>query len=127
MKTDDLKQVMDWLKTTDIVEVGYNHGEDGFSLATAEAPSPSYPPPASRFAAVSSPAVGILRWNEPGKPRPAEEADPVEEGQLLAVVETAKGKFSPVKAPSTGRLARVLAEDGAAVEFGQALFFIESR
>lgn len=125
MKTEDLTQVMAWIRTTDLVEVGYDRGGDGFALSTAEA-APAYPAPASKFSAVAAPAIGIFQWSEPGRARPAEEGAPMAEGEQLAVVETAKGKFTPVKAPCAGRLAKVLIEAGSAVEFGQALFFIEN-
>ena len=126
MKTEELTKVLAWIRTTDLVEVGYNHGDDGFALSTAEAPAAYPAPPASRFSAVTSPAVGIFQWSEPGRARPAEEGAAVAEGGLLGVVETTKGKFTAVKAPCAGRLSKVLAEAGAAVEFGQALFFIEN-
>ena len=60
MKTEQLQEVMSWLKSTDLVEVQYKSGKDGFTLATAESvPAPSYPIPASRFQPVTSPAVGL--------------------------------------------------------------------
>ncbi len=50
----------------------------------------------------------------------------VAEGDLLGLIEGG-GAPRPVKAPCAGVVARVFIEDGAAVEFGQPLLFLEPR
>ncbi|MBI3553821.1 MAG: acetyl-CoA carboxylase biotin carboxyl carrier protein subunit [Elusimicrobia bacterium] len=126
MNTQEIEEVLSWLKGTDLVEVSYRQGQKGFSLATSESSAaPHYPIPASRFTPIASPAVGVFQWSEPGRPRQAEEGAEVAAGQGLGLVETGKGKSAPVTAPSAGRLARVMVEAGAAVEFDQPLFFLE--
>lgn len=128
MKTEKLQEVLAWLKTTDLVEVKYKQGEDGFSLATAEgAPVPHYPLPASRSQPVTSPAVGLFQWSALGKARRAEEGVEVAEGETLGLVETGKGKSTPVTAPCAGRVARVFIEGGSPAEYGQVLLFLEPR
>lgn len=127
MKPEDLQKVMSWLQTTDLVEVSYNRDQKGFSLSVAEgAAAPSYPVPAGRYTPVASPAVGLFQWNEPGRPRKAEEGLAVAAGDILGVVETAKGRFAPVPAPASGRVARLLVDAGACVEFGQPILFLET-
>jgi biotin carboxyl carrier protein len=128
MKTENLKDVLAWLKTTDLVEVQYKSGAEGFSLATAEAPAAQhYPLPASRFQPVTSPAVGLFQFAALGKAKKAEEGAEIAEGDTLGIVETAKGQSTPVKAPCAGRVAKVFIEGGSPAEYGQVLLFLEPR
>lgn len=128
MNTEELQGVLSWIKTTDLVEISYKNGEKGFTLASAQPQAqPSYPVVASRFVPVIAPAVGLFQWNAPGKARTVEEGREVAEGEALGLVEQARGKSSPVKAPCAGRVARVMVEGGAAVEYGQPLLFLEPR
>ncbi len=125
MATEQLKDVLDWMRRTDLVEISYRSEGRGFSLSTAEnAAQPHYPLPAARFTPVCSPAVGLFQWNAPGRARAADEGSPVAEDEVLGLIEVAPGKTTPVKAPCAGKLARVFAESGKAVEYGQPLFFI---
>ena len=128
MKTENLQEVLAWLKTTDLVEVQYKAEGEGFSLATAEAPAlPNYPIPQSRFQPVTAPAVGIFQFSALGKARKAEEGVDVAEGETLGLVEVAKGKTAPVTAPCAGRVAKVFVEGAGPVEYGQVLLFVEPR
>lgn len=125
MGTEQVKDVLDWMRKTDLVEISYRAEGRGFSLSTAEnLAQPNYPLPTARFTPVCSPAVGVFQWNAPGRARAAEEGAPVSEGEVLGLIETAPGKTTPVKAPCAGKLARVFAEAGKAAEYGQPLFFI---
>jgi biotin carboxyl carrier protein len=124
MTTDQVQQVLDWMRKTDLVEVRYREDGKGFSLSTAENAAPPYPAPVSRFTPVCSPGVGLFQWNAPGRAKAAEEGSAVSEGDVLGLVETAPGKTTPVTAPCAGKLARAFAESGKAVEYGQPLFFI---
>ena len=128
MNTQELQDVLSWIKTTDLVEVSYKSGETGFTLASTQPQAPQhYPAAAARFLPVVSPAVGLFQWNEPGRAKPVDEGSEVAEGDLLGVVETAKGKLSAIKAPAAGRVARVMIDGGAAVEYGQPLMFLAPR
>ena len=126
MDAKNISEVMSWIKSTDLVEVTFREGEDGFALTTAEAPAP--PPEAaafpSRFVPVTASAVGLFQAGELGRPRLAEEGRRVAEGDLLGLIDGG-GKPEPIKAPCAGRIARVLAEAGSPVEFGQPILFIE--
>lgn len=124
----DLRDVSDWMKTTDLVEVAWKKGAKGFSLAAPDAPSTSLsapPLPASRFLPVASEGVGVFQFSEPGKARKAEEGAAVAAGDVLGVVVTGSGAQKAVKAASAGRVAKVFVEAGQAVEYGQPLFLVE--
>lgn len=128
MKTPELQEVLTWLKTTDLVEVEYKRGGDGFAIATAQAqPTPHYPIPASRFQAVTSPAVGLFQFSALGKARQAEEGAEVAEGAALGLIETGRGQSTLVKAPCSGRIAKVFIEAGSPAQYGQVLLFVEPR
>ena len=128
MNTNQLTEVMSWIKTTDLVEVVYDEDGDGFALQTAEAlHEPSYPIPASRFLPVVSPSIGIFQFSALGKARRAEEGVEVSEGEVLGQVDSGRGHATPVKAPCAGRVAKVFIEAGAPAEYGQALLFLEPR
>ena len=129
MDTQQIRDVLDWMKGTDVVEAVYKKDGKGFALATAEAP-PSIPGaglPPSRYVPVASETVGLFQWSEPGKARRAEEGAAVSEGDVLAVVVTGSGAFKPVKSPCAGTVSKCFADAGQAVEYGRPLFLIEPR
>ena len=74
MKTVQLEEIVSWFKSTDLTEVAYREGEDGFSLSKTEnraaAPIANLP---NRYLAVASPAVGLFSFSEPGRARGADE------------------------------------------------------
>jgi biotin carboxyl carrier protein len=125
METRELRGVLEWMKTTDLVEVGYKKDGRGFSLSS-ETPIPAGDFPSSRFVPATASAVGIFQWGAPGRPKAAEEGSSVKEGDLLAVVIGA-GEPSPVKAPCSGTVAKVFVEPGDAVDFGRPLFLIRAE
>jgi biotin carboxyl carrier protein len=127
MKTDELQDIIGWIRTTDLVEVGYKDASHGFSLTSAQPPSAPPAAPASRLVAVTAPGVGIFRWGKPGRARRAEEGADVELGAEIGYVEGAVGKARPVTAPCAGRVSKVFVESDAPVEYGQPLLFIDPR
>ncbi len=127
MKTEKLKEILTWIRSTDLVEVSFREGATNFSLATTDAPPAEVAPlvfPA-RFTPVCADAVGVFQWNAPGKARTAEEGKPIAQDGVLGLIETAPGKTTPVKAPCAGSVSRVMVESGDAVQYGQPLFFLE--
>lgn len=127
MDTAQIRKVVDWMKGTDLVEVAYKKGSAGFALTTPGAPATEPAIPASRFVPVASPAVGVLQWNAPGKPRKTEEGADVAEGDVLAVISVGKSSEKIVKAPCAGRVVKLLAEAGDAVDYGRAIAILEPK
>ena len=89
------------------------------------------PPPApaaddaSHPGAVISPLVGVVYVApEPGGRPLVMVGDEIREGDTLFIVEAMK-TMNPVRAPRGGRVARILAENGARVEYGEVLLILE--
>ena len=80
---------------------------------------------ASHPGAVKSPMVGVAYLlPEPGAAPFVKVGDTVSEGQTLCLIEAMK-TFNPVKAPRGGKIAKILVENGAPVEYGEPLMIIE--
>jgi biotin carboxyl carrier protein len=129
MDTTQIRDVLAWMKSTDLVEVAFKRSGEGFALSTADAPAAisGGSMPASRFVPVASESVGVFQWSEPGKARKAEEGTDVAEGDVLGVVVSGSGAAASVKAPCAGRVAKCFADAGQAVEYGRPLFLLEPR
>jgi len=125
MDTKLIKEVTDWLKTTDLAEFCYENNGNSIEIKTQEA----LPEPAQftcSLCAVTSPAVGVYHAAEKGQNLTLTEGQTVEKGTLLGQVETYAKKHK-ITAPVTGKLRVVAAQEGNAVEFGLPLFFIEPQ
>ena len=80
---------------------------------------------ASHPGAVISPLVGVVYVApEPGGPPFVTVGDDIAEGDTLFIVEAMK-TMNPVRAPRAGRVTRILAENGARVEYGEVLLILE--
>ena len=74
---------------------------------------------------VKSPMVGTFyRSASPGSKALAELGAPVKEGEPICIIEAMK-IMNEIEADRSGTVARILCENGQAVEFGQPLFIIE--
>jgi len=81
--------------------------------------------PAAHPGAVTSPMVGTVYLQaEPGAPSFISVGDTVSEGQTLLIVEAMK-TMNHIPAPASGKVARILVDDGAPVEFGSPLVILE--
>ena len=123
MDTKLIKEVTDWLKTTDLAEFCYEKDGDCIEVKTAEA----LPEPAKftcSLSAVCAPAIGIYKTAAKGKNVLLKEGAQVKEGETLGVVETVSKQHN-ITAPVAGILHVIAAEDGKPVEYNQPLFFIE--
>ena len=81
--------------------------------------------PAQHPGAVTSPMVGTAYMAaEPGAAPFVSVGDTVKEGQTLLIVEAMK-TMNHIPAPRAGKVARILIEDGAPVEFGAPLLILE--
>lgn len=100
--------------------------------AAASAPSaaPSAPvaeneDPAQLPGAVTSPMVGTAYLSaEPGADAFVTVGDTVKEGQTLLIIEAMK-TMNQIPAPASGKVTRILIDDGAPVEFGDPLIVVE--
>ena len=123
MDTKLIKEVTDWMKTTDLTEFCYEKNGDCIEIKTQEAlPEPTHF--ACTLTAVCSPAVGIYHAAEKGKNLSLTEGQTVTQGMALGIVETVSKKHK-ITAPADGKLRVVNVQEGAVVEFGLPLFFIE--
>ncbi len=79
----------------------------------------------NHFQPITAPMVGTFyRAANPDAPPFVEEGDEVEPGQTVCIIEAMK-LFNEIQAEVRGRIARVLAENGTPVEYGQPLFLID--
>ncbi|MGX9357167.1 acetyl-CoA carboxylase biotin carboxyl carrier protein [Roseobacteraceae bacterium S113] len=93
--------------------------------AAAAAPAASADDPADHPGAVTSPMVGTVYMQaEPGAPSFISVGDTVSEGQTLLIVEAMK-TMNHIPAPRAGKVARIIVDDGAPVEFGSPLVILE--
>ncbi|HUI19308.1 MAG TPA: acetyl-CoA carboxylase biotin carboxyl carrier protein [Alphaproteobacteria bacterium] len=83
------------------------------------------PTDASHPGAVLSPMVGtVYLLPEPGAPPFVAVGKEVKAGETLLIIEAMK-VMNPLPAPRAGRVAVILVENGAPVEYGAALMIIE--
>jgi acetyl-CoA carboxylase biotin carboxyl carrier protein len=74
---------------------------------------------------IKAPLVGTFyRAPQPGAPVFVNEGDTVDEGQVVAIVEAMK-LMNQVQADKAGKVAEILADDGAWVEFEQVLMYLD--
>jgi acetyl-CoA carboxylase biotin carboxyl carrier protein len=109
-------------------------------VAAAQSPAPAAPPsgtPAEHalVADVVSPALVTLEAPMVGTfyraPSPTadpfvNEGDVVKENQVLCIIEAMK-LMNEIESKVSGRIARILVENGQAVEYGQPLFLIDPQ
>jgi acetyl-CoA carboxylase biotin carboxyl carrier protein len=76
---------------------------------------------------VEAPMVGTFyRASSPTAEPYVQEGDAVKEGQVLCIIEAMK-LMNEIEAKIAGRVARILVENGHAVEYGQPLFLIDPQ
>lgn len=74
---------------------------------------------------ITAPMVGTFyRAPKPDAPPFVSEGDEVRVGQTVCILEAMK-LFNEISSDVGGRIARVLAENGAPVEYGQPLFLVD--
>lgn len=123
MDIKTVKEVTQWMNTTDLSEICWRKNGDGFELKAAGTPHVTVMP-SCRVEPVPSPAVGIYRLAAPGKSADVKGGMCVKKGQHLGHVEMVNEK-KPVMSPCDGNIEIVCVEDGNPVQFGQPLFFVE--
>jgi acetyl-CoA carboxylase biotin carboxyl carrier protein len=76
---------------------------------------------------VEAPMVGTFyRASSPTADPYVQEGDVVKEGQVLCIIEAMK-LMNEIESKISGRVARVLVENGHAVEYGQPLFLVDPQ
>lgn len=97
------------------------------------APLPAHAPPAAIAAASENhlvPAVAPMVGTFYRAPSPdaapfVKEGDLIDEGQVICIIEAMK-LFNEIQAEVSGRIAKVLVENAAPVEYGQPLFLLDT-
>jgi len=93
--------------------------------ATAGAAGAPAPHDAGHPGAVLSPMVGtVYLLPEPGAPPFVKPGQEVKAGETLLIIEAMK-VMNPLPAPRAGRIAEILVENGAPVEYGAVLMIID--
>jgi acetyl-CoA carboxylase biotin carboxyl carrier protein len=113
----------------------------------ALAPAPALPPPAAAplttagaderapvadvaptgLVTIEAPMVGTFyRAPSPTADPYVQEGDVVKEGEVLCIIEAMK-LMNEIESKVAGRIARILVENGHAVEYGQPLFLVEPQ
>ena len=88
-------------------------------------PTPVDDDPSQHPGAVTSPMVGTVYLSaEPGVAPFVTVGSSITEGQTLLIVEAMK-TMNQIPAPKSGKVTRILVDDGAPVEFGSPLVIIE--
>jgi len=102
------------------------------SAAPVAAAAGAAPPPAALETTnepagrvVKSPMVGTFyRAASPGAKPFVELGDPIKEGEPICIIEAMK-IMNEIEADCSGKILRMLCDNGQAVEFGQPLFIVE--
>ena len=110
------------------------HFEAVVPVAPAPAPAPAAPQPTpaeapaaapSNLVEVKAPMVGTFyRAPAPGAPPFVEPGKQVNPGDTLCIIEAMK-LMNEIEAEHSGRIAKVLIEDGQPIEFGQVMFLLD--
>jgi acetyl-CoA carboxylase biotin carboxyl carrier protein len=95
------------------------------AAAPSVAAAPPAPPEEPAGHAVKSPMVGTFyRASSPGAKAFAEVGQQVKAGDTICIIEAMK-ILNEIETDKAGTVAKVLCENGQAVEYGQPLFIIE--
>ncbi|UMB60006.1 acetyl-CoA carboxylase biotin carboxyl carrier protein [Lutibacter sp. A80] len=79
----------------------------------------------SKFIEITSPIIGTFyRKPSPDKPVFVEVGDNIAADTVVCMVEAMK-LFNEIEAEVTGKIVKILVEDGTPVEFGQPLFLVD--
>jgi acetyl-CoA carboxylase biotin carboxyl carrier protein len=99
------------------------------SSAQAELPSaaplPAQPPPAKKYHEIKSPIVGTFyRAPAPDAAPFVQIGSEVEPGAVLCIVEAMK-LMNEIESDTSGKIVKIMAENGQPVEYDQTLFLVE--
>src|SRR5690606_29744610 len=93
--------------------------------AAAEAAAPQAAPAAANQKVVKSPMIGTFyRSSAPDKPPFVGVGDDIKTGDVVCIVEAMK-LFNEIESEVSGKIVKVLVDDGTPVEYDQPLFIVE--
>ena len=146
-----VKKLIELLESSGVAEIEIAEGEESVRISRYPQPGapqpPQYyaaPPPAAAAAApaaapaddvpvapagheVTAPMVGTFySCASPGAKPFVEVGSTVEAGETICIIEAMK-MMNQIEADVSGKILRVLVDNGSPVEFGQPLFIIEQR
>jgi acetyl-CoA carboxylase biotin carboxyl carrier protein len=149
-QTRHIQELIDLLKKNNLTELELERGglrirlrnEAGVKAVTANVAELATPGPAAAsqpsaavntqaevtpgFITIPSPIVGTFyRSPSPDADPYVEEGDYVKKGQVLCIVEAMK-LMNEIESEVNGRVMKILAESTKPVEYGQALFLVDS-
>lgn len=79
----------------------------------------------SKYVEITSPIIGTFyRRPSPDTPMFVEVGDTVSEGSVVCIVEAMK-LFNEIESEVSGKIVKILVEDGTPVEFGQPLYLVD--
>lgn len=94
-------------------------------VAAPAAASAAEPPAAPEGKVIKSPMVGTFyRAASPGAKVFVDVGSSIKEGEPVCIIEAMK-IMNEIEADCSGKITRILCENGQAVEFGQPLFIVE--
>ncbi|KZC99769.1 MULTISPECIES: acetyl-CoA carboxylase biotin carboxyl carrier protein subunit [unclassified Thalassospira] len=136
---DAIRQLAELLDDTNLTEIEVAAGDNRIRVArqgtmvaaapaapAASAPAVAAPSDAaSHPGAVKSPMVGVVYFApEPGAAPFISIGASITEGQTLMLIEAMK-TFNPIRAPKSGKITQIIANDGHPVEYDEPLVIIE--
>lgn len=144
MELDEIKQLLELLKDSDITELHVERNGVKLKIRRERfVPSfgitPQIKPPATeevkgetkgveetkKLVTVTAPIVGIFyRAESPEAPPFVETGSSVKKGQVLCIIEAMK-LMNEIESEADGIISKILIENGQPVEYGEPLFLIE--
>lgn len=137
MELKELKSLLKLMEGSDLEELELE--EEGRRIrlrrrgttTVVAAPAPAAPAGAAApredaggLTPIASPMVGTFyRAPAPGAPPYVAEGDTISKGAVVCIVEAMK-LMNEIESEVTGRIAKILVENGQPVEFGQTLFLV---
>jgi acetyl-CoA carboxylase biotin carboxyl carrier protein len=107
------------------VSVALPAGTMPATAGSAEPLTAPEPAIADHPGAIKAPMVGtVYLAQQPETPPFVKLGEMIAQGQVLLIVEVMK-VMNQIRAPRAGRLARILVEDGAPVEYGEVMMVLE--
>ena len=91
----------------------------------APAPAPAAAPAEDSYLKITAPMVGTFySASAPGAPAFVSEGQTISKGQTVCIIEAMK-LMNELEAEVSGRVVKILVENGKPVEFGQALMLVD--